>query len=96
MTSTYQNRIQKFIKNQPIVTVRYEESYVKVKWLKGLNITAKVSKNLYNEEFFNGDICEVLAELNNDYLWISRVADDHQKLVEKKYLKIAAWEACDF
>lgn len=96
MTITYESKINTFIKNQPFIQVRFKGSDINVKWLEGAHIIVKVTQNLYNKGFYNGDICEVLAELENGNLWIKRLKDNHQDIIEKIHLKRATWEKYDF
>lgn len=96
ISTAYQASVNNFIKNQPLNLIRYKGTYINAKWLEGLRITVKVSQNLFDKGFFNGDICEVLAELENGNLWIKRLEDNHQDIVDKKYLRRAEWQKYDF
>lgn len=68
----------------------------KVKLVESLSIIVKVNRNLYKSEFMNHDICQVIAETENNKVVLKRLNDGHLGIADKDEVSYPKWEAYPF
>lgn len=97
-TKTMDNKIKEFIENEAkmgvITIINGEKIFGKI--LNNLHLIVKVNVNLYHEEYFNGDICEVLGETLDGRLILKRIEDNKENIISKNQVSSAEWISYKF
>lgn len=72
------------------------KSGLNFKMLESADIVVRVVVNVFNEGFWNRDICRVLYEFEDGRLYIKRLEDGHEGIVSKQQVKYPKWEEYEF
>ena len=97
-TNVMDNRIKDYIENKAqIDTITIlNNKYITGKILYGLHLIVSVRRNLYEEGFMNGDVCQVLGETLEGQLVLKRLEDSKEGIINKNDVKSAEWVSYKF
>lgn len=89
-TTNMNERIQVYIETTP--SIRIPDINERGKMLDHLGLIVKAKFNLFESELWNGDICRVVAQLDNGNLYIKRLEDGKVAEVSKEKVSLPKWE----
>ena len=98
MLKNFDKKIDEYIQKVPddkIIGVIYGQKVIG-KNFSNIHLAVKISRNLFNEGFWNMDICYVLGETRDEKLVVQRIDDQHIGIVDKKDVRYPEWKQYEF